>query len=437
MAVWRASWGVEEENFADSFNVYVREQGAAWRSVGNTPGFEFDVEVSELHEHLDVAVAGVLNGVEEYEDAWTIIPFAPGAVTDFDPPADVEFLSAAQVDNTFDVRFAWAAVVDPNLDGYEIRQGLDWDRAVRREVVPAGTTRTQFGAWYNGTISYFVRAVTKQGLYSENAAVATLTMIAQSPYVEEADEDLSGAGFPGTLDGLDTASGGLQLIELPTPASAWTDAASSYTQPAWQTHYTTGTYTTNAIEAQDDAGAGIVADEVLMLEVATTAPVIGAPTARQWGAPITPADSVGTVSQGVSGFTEIDTTLDDPAGTPTWDGWRLWQPGTRYRYRGVRMRFTLFSDFFQVLRVGTLVIRRFRKNIKDEGHVTVVASGGTPITFNQPFTKVPVVVTAESSNSSWDSGVRDVTRTGAIVRVFDKNGNEQSSGEVDFIAAGV
>lgn len=455
MTQWVIDWSTGEDDMADEFNVYTREIGeSAWRPYGTTRGKTMTIVMPDVMESYEAAVAGLVNGIEEFEDDWALFGFTPGSVDDFDPPPDVTELAVAQLDNTFDLRLQWPPVDAPQLVGYEIRQGNAWDIAAPRAFVPALQTTAQIGMWNGESTTFLVKALNEQGMWSAIAASAILIVLNQSLFVEEAATDESGGGFTGTKTDMEVDSGDLRIEVHPAAASGWTDVASTYTDIMWLPHKGSGTYQTAAIEATDGATptpAGIIVDEVVLLDTAFTAAQPDAPTAADWIHPIRLPDTFGDkglysrvaaneedlLGQDIG--IEIDTTPDDPGGTPTWDGFRTWIPGARYRYRGVRFRLTFTSEFFTLFRMTQFIIRRFRKNLKDESTVTVTATGGTAVTFDQPFTKVPVVqATVEDASNARHATLGSVTRTGCDVFAWDSGGVERDDSVlVHVTAAGV
>lgn len=457
MPKWRISWRLGDDHAAESFNVYARELGGGpWKLYGTTAGTSFDITVPNLNEPFECAVAGVVNGIEEFQEDWSIIPFTPASLADIPIPPDVSSLVVAQIDNTFDVRLRWSEVEDPHLDGYEIREGDAWETGLVRKYVRAGTHETTFGATAAVATTYQIKAKSRQGQWSDAAATAAITVQAMSLFVPETETDEASGGFGGTKTDTEVQSAGLQIEWAPQFANGWTALANTYTWPPFYPHLGSGTYVTAAIEAQDDASNGIVVDETPMIVLGGSKQNRTSMTAADWQFIPAPAESGGVatdpdaeritdringdeeVLDGLGLTIEIDTTEDDPNSSPTWDGFREWIPGARYRYRAVRFRFTLTSVWWWVWRISTMKIRRYRKNLKDEGEVTVSTTGGTAVTFVEPFTKVPVVVpVVEETTLGVHARVANVTRTGCDVRVFNTSGTELSSGTVRWQAQGV
>lgn len=456
MPKWRFSWNVGDDNFADSFNVYVREAlVGAWKRHGSTTGFTFDVSVPDLSKPFEVGVAAVVNNIEEFEEDWTVVPFTPASLADIPIPPDVTELSVAQVEESFDVRLRWPAVTDPHLAGYEIREGSAWETGIVRKFVAAGTHETTFGALAAIATTYQIKAKSIQGQWSETAATVAITVQAMSGFVAEATTNEAGGGFTGTKSGSEVVSGGIQLEWAPEFADDWTDNADTYTWEPFYPHKGSGTYVTNAIEATDGS-TGIVVDEVPMLTLGGSKAERTSMVAADYNFIMQPefkndvAVTPGTASvldkvngdeevlDGLGMTIEIDTTPDDPNSSPTWDGYRTWIPGARYRYRGVRFRVTFTSVWWWVWRISTFQIIRYRKNLKDEGEVTISSTGGTPITFAQPFTKIPQVVSfVNETTLGSEARASSVTRTGCDIRIFNTAGTEQSSGTAGWHALGV
>jgi len=91
---------------------------------------------------------------------------------EYAPPSDVTSFSGVFDSVTRNVKFTWTAIDDIDLDHYEIRQGgTDWDSATVIIEHATGTT----ASWFvedttNDTLRFWIKAVDKAGVYSENAA---------------------------------------------------------------------------------------------------------------------------------------------------------------------------------------------------------------------------------------------------------------------------
>jgi len=91
---------------------------------------------------------------------------------EYAPPSDVTSFSGVFDSVTRNVKFTWTAIDDIDLDHYEIRKGgTDWDSATVIIEHATGTT----ASWYvedttNDTIRFWIKAVDRAGVYSENAA---------------------------------------------------------------------------------------------------------------------------------------------------------------------------------------------------------------------------------------------------------------------------
>lgn len=470
MARWRVSWTVTEGNYADSFNVYVRPPGGDWRLFKSTPGNDVEIDVVEAYESFEVGIATVVNDLEMDSANWEIVQFNPTSLEDIPPPGDVSELSVSQVENSFDVRLRWPAVSDPHLDSYEVREdpGGSWEDGVVRKTVPTSDSEadleTTIGMMAARTTIFLVKAVSVHGQYSGTEATATITLQEPATFPIEATHDEHAAGFTGTKTDteVDAGTGDLQVEAAPEFASDWSDNADTYSWFPLFPHLGEGTYVTPTQEATDGAGNGIVVDEVIEVDLAGAQadPYSQAMVAEDWrfivkpdlGGPDfdegldvdakAPADRIyadETLKEGQTIEIEIDTTPDDPSSSPTWDGWRKWVPGTRYRYRGVRLRFRFLPYWWKVFRLNTLTWRRYRKNLKDEAKVSVGAGpGGTAVSFNEPFTKAPAVVASVDSSNPGYVTVKNITRTGCDVYAWDDaNPANQIAVTAHVVAAGV
>lgn len=461
MPLWTVAWEPSDEVFAETFNVYARARGAAWRLHGSTAGLSLDITVPDVVDTFEAGIAPVTNGIEASEDEWAVVEFTPESLDDIAAPPSVASLTVEQVDQSFDVRARWPAVSDPHLSGYEIREGASWEFGLVRKFIPRGgddDIETTLGLLAVKTTTFYVRALSTHGQYSAADASYEITPQTPNTYKAETPTDEHAGGYTGTKTNVEVASGNLQLEFAPALGQDWTDLGNTYTWPPMFPHLGSGTYVTAAMEAQDDAAAGLVADEVLEIDFGGTMVAPVTMYGEHWNTiprprfsdtaqtTATDIDARGvfdaiygdeTVVGGLGIVIEIRTTEDDPGGTPTWSGYRLFVPGARYRYRGVQIRLTLTSVWWPAWRFTSMTFRRHRRNLKDE--VVVVdstGSGGKAVTFAEPFTKTPVVSASAESATAAHVTVSDVTRTGCNVRVWNSSGS-QITGTIHVVAAGV
>lgn len=450
MPRWEATWTPAGDVLADSYAVYLRQKGSGlWVSKGTTQGTAFSFDIAASSDVYELGVAPVVNGAEAEDDAWTVLEFRPTDTSDLDTPSNVTNFSGAQSGSS--VILTWSAVTTDGLKEYEIRQGSAWATATKVHTAAATATRAEFLWHYSGSITYLIKAKTEAGLESATAASVTLNIEAENYMPAQATYDEHSGGYTGTKSNTEVSGGNLQITAAPATASAWTANANTYTWSPLLRHLGTGTYVT----AAKDAGS-VLYEKV---EVSTT-PSLDSPTvyAAEWRMLAKPEQDgsgnwvdIGTrgtldkvtangssLVDGLDVKVEIDTTPDDPAGTPTWDGWRVWVPGAVYRYRGVRLRITLTSVWFFNLRLTGFTWRRRRQNRKDEKTVTLSGTGGTDVTWGTTFTSAPyVTATVVTGAGALFATVDTISTTGCKVYVWSDAGVEQSGGTVHVHALGV
>lgn len=422
----------------DGWALYTREPGTvAWTARGHAMGGTAVLHDLPSRGELEIGLAPLRAGVEAPEALWTILPYRIGT-EDFTVPSSVANFRAAQSGNH--VLLAWDAVTVEQLSHYEIRIGSSWDNGVPVAKVPAPLTHHTTGVWYTGSQTYWIRPYTHQGLTAASAASAVVSVQADQYEPVQGTVSESGGGFTGTKSGLEVSGGNLRITKLPAAATDWTNAANTYTHPAYLPHLGSGTYVTAWVDR------GSVVDERVEVSVAAEHAAETIP-ASAWTMPLREAgldpgeNSIadrllpsGIPLSGLDLTVEIDTAQD---GTPTPDGYRFWIPGAVYRYRQYRLRITLRSIGLLTPRITTLIHRTRRRNLKDEAEVTIGATGGTDVTWTTAFTAAPKVTAAVIGTAARVAVVSNVSASGCKVRVFADDGTEQSSGTVHVHALGI
>jgi len=454
MTAWDFSWTPPEDALFASFNVYVdADASGLWTRRASTTANAIRLEgLPDERTAFRVAVAPVVGGAEASEEGWSIFAFTPSSVTTIDAPADVANFSVSQDGGV--IRATWDAVTDQHLAGYEVREGGTWGSALAVAKFGAESLGGSWGWRTSGATTYLIRAFTEQGQVSGSDASSVITIQAEQTYATRSTTDESGGGFAATKSNVEVSGGALIPTQLPAAYSSWSSTYTTYTHPWWWPNIPDGTYTTGWV----DAGA-VVNDRV---EVAITATLGAAATSyTEWLGQVTPeyddtenteiARTLGaatpydailydeTLVDGVPLVVDIDTA---PDGVPTSEGFRRWVPGTVYRARQIRLRFTFNHAWpFRYAKVTGLTWRTRRENKKDEGTKVVSGTGGTTVTFASDgtgaaqFTVAPVVTsTVEGTAGKW-AVVDGATTTEFTVRVFDTSG--ETTGTVHWHALGV
>lgn len=435
--------------FYDDFDFYVREQGAReWelRVTSRAPTAQIEFPDYGTYE---IAIAGRTNGTLAAPDQWTELVFVAGSKQDFAAPDTPTNFRAAQDGSV--VRASWDALEDDAVEAYEIRSGSFWETGRVEAHVAAGASQTSFAPWCTGPLNLFLKAITKQGLESEDAATlpVPLTVTADQYGPVQGTHDEQSGGFSGTKADTTTSGGDLVQSALPATGAAMTGLGSSYSYPFFGRYVSGGTYVT----AWQDAG--VACEERVEVSLASAVDAVmplGSQLARpvrrrvdENGVGLRPGErslfsrlsGAGTLRDGFEVQVEIDTAQD---AVPTSDGWRRWVPGAVYTYRQVRLRFTLVCPWtFARLRLPSLTWYRRRQNRKDEGTVNLGGTGGTTITFTAGrFTVAPYVNgNVISATDALYVTVSNITTTAAKVRAWDATGTEVGAGTVHWHALGI
>lgn len=107
------------------------------------------------------------------------------------PPSDVPKLTITQ--NRGMLRATVILVDDPDVEEYELRFGPTWDNSDRAIPNFRGPTSEEFEAPYEGTLTFWVKAVDRMGLKSAKATKAVIEVYNVPPknYIYQKDENLA------------------------------------------------------------------------------------------------------------------------------------------------------------------------------------------------------------------------------------------------------
>lgn len=449
-------WTPTGDGSADEFNVYYRAVGVpTWEPVGTTRASSLEFDVAKTWDTLEIGIAPVVQGIEAHEEDWTITDIRPSSLVDFDAPPDLVNFACVQDGHFIIAR--WDKVADPDGSYVEIRDGSSWDSAIVAFRAPVEGLSCRFGWMASGSTTYAAKVVDQHGQYSATALTATVVVQSGTYWPVQGTHDEDAGGYAGTKTDVEVVSTNLQPEALPAAYTGWTNTYTTYTHPWWWSFIPGGTYVT---DAQD---AGAVVDEKLDIDI-THAAVDTTPAYTEWRGQLHPQfdDTENTPTAldpgepgvyeaihydgglvaGVDIGLEIDTTPDDPAAAPTWDGWRKWLPGGIYRYRGVRLRVTFNMPWpFIYPRFTGFTWYRRRLNRKQETTGTTDGSGNFDWTYEEAFTTAPVLSLGPlESGAGTTPGMRiiSVTATTCRVKMFDTtDGSNMTSETVHIIAAGV
>lgn len=446
-AAWILDWTPSQEVKADTWRVYWRLGGTEdpWSLYGETTDLSMALEGLPAVGIVEVALAAVVDGIEAPEERWERVSVVPGSAQDLEVVPDVSGWAVDQAEHV--LAFTWAKPTAPNLRDLEVREGALWasGQVLAHLPVDAGRGETPW-RWGGAAASFMAKFRSHDGRYSGTAASASLTVRQDPDWIAQGSVDEHTAGFTGTKTDTEVSGGNLRNERLPGWASI-TDDYTTLNREWWRPSLNNGTYVTAAVDA------GVVVDE--RIEALLTISIVGVGTTdwRDMHCPRVPlptqdpdtqmpGDLITSGEEVIAGRTvliEIDTTQDDPAGTPTWDGFRRWVPGRTYRYRGVRLRLTIDDVWpFAWITVSGFTWRRRRKNLKAEQEVGVSATGGTSVTWNSPFTVAPAIAQPRVvGQPKWYVTVSSETASGCSIQVYNDSDVEQDTATVHMVAAGV
>lgn len=438
-ATWEFHWNENAESamIPTGYSCYV-DQGpqTPMKHMGVVTEKRIKFELPRANINMRLVVVPMVGGREADPRYWQYFEFRANDVRDFDPPATPEEFTVSQ--DRQRLVFAWKPPTDPRITHHEIRTTSGWVMGRLVALVPVPLRQYSVGFETIGLQTFSIKAFSEQGLESAAPATATFNVRADAEYVRLGSKDESGDGFPGTLTNAEIVSSKLRPIAYPSDWASttppwntinWDDAI---TGPWWFPHYSGAQYVSRAL----DAGSVVYG----MPELELSAPGVSlAPNWDEVGAPWDEEfDADGNaVTMGAKKLeerigqyggwlepnpmtVEIDTTPDDPAGSPTWDGFRPWMPGTEYKYRGFRFRFKWNETWpFHFPELATCKFHERRRNLKDEGKFnTTSAAGGDELVFAQPFTSAPSMSFAvEGINMTIE--VVSITKTSCFVRVYN------------------
>lgn len=444
MSVFAGTVTVPDGVLATEANIYRRgDLEEPWTFVRKIDVAEsFEVELTEEGPQ-EFAAAFIVNGKEQPEDLWPMNQIQTTTVVGLDAIGSPENFTVRQEGP--DLLCCWDAGTDPLPDSYEISMGSTITKRIVLCTVSGKATSCRFAWWGTGTITVHIVAISEAGVRSTETSV-TVTIADEELMPEQGSVDEHTAGFTSTKSAVEVDLSGDLIVEKIPAGNAITDAGNTITWPMWGSHKDTGNYTT----AWVDVGS-VVTEKV---EVAASFDVdrqepVGTdllpPLAPRWdngnalrpGAPSLwrHVDGQLNLLTALDVKIEIDTAQD---GVPTSDGWRVWVPGARYVYRQVRLRITLSSEWTWICpKITAFTWRRCRRNLKDEGSTTISSTGGTAVTFDQPFTVAPKLTVMVVGANGWVGQANNISTTGCDVRAYNAAGTEQSTATVHWHALGV
>jgi hypothetical protein len=408
-----------------------RVSGGGWVEFGRTSSEEMLVRGLDPFAATIFAAAAVLeDGRLAPEAEWQTLRVVPLEGPDAPPLPSAPVRFAAAQDGT-QVNFAWAAA-DGATRTYEVRYGASWEDGL---LVAADLVATSLSwPWRSsGETTFFVKAFDRFNRPSRQAASATVAIAALGTHVTHGEDDHAGADWPGDKEHLELDGDALRLERLP-PFGAMDDVpfGSLLEVPCFARYWPRGVYVTPIVDVGQK--------EPQRVEIG--APGISQPideelpfgAVRRFAVRPRRAPDGSYLSGRRRGFAarnswrttaldpidchiEIDTS---PTADGAWDGWRPYVPGV-YEFWRTRIRVTVVGDGLRFVHVPTLVVRRRKLNLKDEGRVDLPGGGPVEVEYASPFTEEPQ--TTAVLVGSWPSVVRveltPIDKTKFEIEAFD------------------
>jgi predicted phage tail protein len=165
------SWEGDTDARVTHYKLQVRFNGAEWQDLAVTPGTSFTMDNTGVGEYIF--------GVKKYG---TFVPATDwkyvtiNALGKSAPPADVANLTAVRTVNG--VQLSWDKVVDLDVVGYEIREGVSWDTYTK--VITADLRGTSFYVQIDDKLdhTFHVKAIDEVPQYSTSPATIVTSVSA-------------------------------------------------------------------------------------------------------------------------------------------------------------------------------------------------------------------------------------------------------------------
>jgi len=171
------SWRKNPSSADGSWRVYRKDlsvSGSSWEMVGETDDYFYvSREDWEKQHSYEIAVVGKarITGKEDYPANTTTVSIA--VLWKQAPPDDVTTFNAVQ--DGLSLLFTWDHITDADRRGYEIREGVSWTGGTVL-VKEVSANRFTHKLTYDGTYTYWIKAVDTSNNYSTDAASITKTI---------------------------------------------------------------------------------------------------------------------------------------------------------------------------------------------------------------------------------------------------------------------
>lgn len=425
------------DQFAERFEVQSRLEGETlFVTMGQAGGGQFE-QVNIEDGRIYTVRARVINSLGVRSD-WTTVDHQVVGKTA--PPSDVTGLTGNLIGNQYFL--TWTAVTDADLSHYRVRfasadASQTYQNAVSLVPKVSRPATSVFVPARNGT--YFVKAVDKLGLASENPATVVL-----SSNIDELD-NFTGIqtinehpDFNGTFDDVveDDAGDNLVLdtsLLFDSVTGDFDDALGLFDGGAGNVDAEGFYYFGNSV----DLGATylIRATAVIKMTRVDYVTLFDATEGLF-------DDRQGTFDGDVNAFDDVDVqiqarfTTDDPAGTPVWSEWQTFQVSD-FKCRGLEFRARLTTTDDQATpSVSELTVQLDMGDRTESGDDVVSGAGAKVITFSKAFQATPAIgIGAQDLQTGDYYTLSSKSRTGFTITFYDST-NTAVSRTFDYVAKG-
>lgn len=333
------------------------------------------------------------------------------------PPPDVNNFNITVRGETAYLEWDRVNVID--LSKYEIRyspvvSGANWSGSIPLATnIPKEATSASFP---NAIGTFLIKAVDRQGNYSENETLVTTTVgkLLGLNLVTTINEHTSWGGtFSGTAD----VGGNLELSGSDT-IDDWTLIDDIETWDYGESGIASGG---NYVFA-DTQDLGAVYDSVLNATLSVSGKNVF-DEIDEWDDIDSRASWDGTDPSQYSVVLEVRTTNDNPAGSPTWSAWKPLKPLGEYTARAFQFRLVLssfISDITPSVSQATVTIDMPDRVEADDDIAS--GAGGYSVTFTEAFRIAPVIeVTADNLNTGDYYTITNKTASGFDIEFFNSS----------------
>lgn len=168
------SWLPPNDDFYEGADVVIGKNGGIFQTMASIRGGARTAVVTGMEDGdeliIKVIAVNALARRANGETAPTINYTVQGKLL---PPASVKDFKVDRV--TGGVRMSWSLNDEPDIAGYEIREGITWDTA---ELLSKGITNNSYftSKQKSGDYTWLIRAYDQSGIYSEQTTAYTMTL---------------------------------------------------------------------------------------------------------------------------------------------------------------------------------------------------------------------------------------------------------------------